>query len=217
MKICWLTLPKAAYPVICTLNAKLILIVHTIMRTNDLGASLPYGSIALFLELVHDRAQAGWEIETLTQVVRQILHDIELCNKYHATSCQWTASDEEEDTASALVGLISVLRELLRELQEYLSAGAKAVQEQHGGVQRHRSIDQLMQEIGAVVDKTALMTLEEQVFAIHAEQKATVLVRGAEYAGKGIKLIDAALGGEQVDAGKGEAVDVRAQEEEEEV
>lgn len=78
---------------------------------------------------------------------------------------------------------------------------------QHGGVQRHDSADDLMQKIGSVVDKTALITLEEQVFAIYGEQKATVLQRGAEYAGEAVELIDAALGGKQLgtDKGKGRA------------
>jgi hypothetical protein len=47
------------------------------------------------------------------------------------------------------------------------------------------------------VDKTALMALEEQVFAIHAEQFATGNCRGADYIGELIDFIDAALGREQ--------------------
>jgi hypothetical protein len=41
------------------------------------------------------------------------------------------------------------------------------------------------------------MTLEEQVFAIHAEQLATGNCRGADYTGELVDLIDAAIRGEQ--------------------
>lgn len=180
------------------------------MRKNDLGAALPYGSLALFLELAHDRAKPGWSASTLTQAVRQILHDVELANKFPATSCHWTVSNEEEEKVAALVGFVSALRALFRELQEYLHKGAQAMQEQHGGVQNHKSIDDLMEKIGAVVDKTALLTLEEQVFAIQGGQGATVLVHGAEIAGKGVKMIDAALGGDQVGIANNEDADARS-------
>ncbi|KAJ8117811.1 hypothetical protein OPT61_g1086 [Boeremia exigua] len=59
---------------------------------------------------------------------------LKLINKFHATSCQWAASDED-DKAAALIDLISALRGLFCELQSYMSQGAKALQEQHGGVQ----------------------------------------------------------------------------------
>lgn len=54
-----------------------------------------------------------------------------------------------------------------------------------------------MQKIASVEDKTALMTLEHQVFSIHSEQKANMLVRAADYAAEGMRLIDAALGAKQ--------------------
>ena len=166
------------------------------MRSNDLGASLPYGSLPLFLEMMHDRAQAKWATKKLETATRQVLHDVQLMNKFPSTSCRWTASDEEEDK-TALVDLLDALRELFRELQQYLADRAEAVQLQHGGVQPHDSINDLMQKIASVVDKTALMTLEEQVFSIHGAQNANVLVRAAEYAAEGVRLIDAALGGKQ--------------------
>ena len=50
-----------------------------------------------------------------------------------------------------------------------------------------------MIKIGYCVDKTALVKLEEQVFAIHAEQLATADGNGANYVGEVIETIDVSL------------------------
>ncbi|KAJ8105692.1 hypothetical protein OPT61_g10027 [Boeremia exigua] len=65
-------------------------------------------------------------------------------------------------------------------------------QEQHGGVQQHESIDKLVQKIGDVVDKTALMALEEEVFAMIAARRGILVVRvWVSYAAWGInKTLD---------------------------
>lgn len=76
-------------------------------------------------------------------------------------------------------------------------ARATELREQHGGVQRHHSIEDLMVKIGNRVDKTALMDLAEQVFAIHAEQLATRDGEGADYIGELVQCIDVALGSGQ--------------------
>jgi hypothetical protein len=57
-------------------------------------------------------------------------------------------------------------------------------------VAKHASIKDLIIKIGNCVDKTALKSLEEQVFAIYAEQLATTNNNGVEYLEKYIGLID---------------------------
>jgi hypothetical protein len=93
---------------------------------------------------------------------------IKIVNKTRYIPSVSTVS-EELDKPQDLVPLISSLRQALCEIKDFLSAQATELQEQHGGVQGHLSIEDLMVKIGNCVDKIALMALEEQVFAIHAE------------------------------------------------
>jgi hypothetical protein len=58
---------------------------------------------------------------------------------------------------------------MLCEFEEYMLDQAKQIREQHGGIEKHLSIDDLMGKIENCVDRTALVALVEQVFAIHAE------------------------------------------------
>jgi hypothetical protein len=62
-----------------------------------------------------------------------------------------------------------VLRQTLCDFEEYMLDQAKQIREQHGGIEKHLSIDDLMGKIENCVDRTALVALVEQVFAIHAE------------------------------------------------
>ncbi|TAQ84708.1 hypothetical protein B7494_g6969 [Chlorociboria aeruginascens] len=76
---------------------------------------------------------------------------------------------------------------------EFFKAQAKELREQHGGVQNHCTIEELMIKIGNCVDKTALKLLEEQVFGIHAEQLATANSNGVKYLEECIDLIERSL------------------------
>lgn len=89
--------------------------------------------------------------------------------------------------------LLSGLRVTLSEIVEFFKAQANELREQHGGVQKHGTIEELMIKIGNCVDRTALKLLEEQVFAIHAEQLATANSNGVKYLEECISLIDRAL------------------------
>lgn len=186
---------QLSYPNICPLDADLIVNLHAAVHIGEMGDDLPYQSLALFLEWAHDRASAGWEMDRLEQVVRQILHDIKIVNKTRCIPSVSTVSEEPDE--QDLVPFITSLRQALCEVKDFLLAQAKELREQHGGVQKHLSIEDLMVKIGNCVDKTALMALEEQVFAIHAEQLATGNGRGADYVDELVRFIDAALGREQ--------------------
>ncbi|KAF2799650.1 hypothetical protein K505DRAFT_230468 [Melanomma pulvis-pyrius CBS 109.77] len=187
---------KVSYPNICSLDADLIVKLHAAIRKVDIGHDLPYQSLTLFLELAHDRSTARWEVERLELVVLKILHDIKIVNKIPFVYPVSTVS-EEQDKSQALVPFITSVRQALCEIKDFLSAQATALRDQHGGVQRHLSIEDLMVKIGNCVDKTALMALEEQVFAIHAEQLATGNSQGAGYISELVGFIDAALGRKQ--------------------
>jgi hypothetical protein len=54
-----------------------------------------------------------------------------------------------------------------------------------------------MTKIGDTVDKTALVALSLQVFAIYSEQLATANARGCGYIDELIAAIDGALGRDQ--------------------
>jgi hypothetical protein len=82
----------------------------------------------------------------------------------------------------------------LVEIQDVLNAQAAELREQHGGIQSHRSLTELVAKTGNAVDKATVMALEEQVFALHAEQLATGDCRGAQYVGKLVSVSNAALG-----------------------
>lgn len=90
--------------------------------------------------------------------------------------------------------MLSGLRVALNDIVDYFKAQATALREQHGGVTNHASVKDLMIKIGNCVDKTALKGLEEQIFAIHAEQLATANSTGVGYIEAFIALINEALG-----------------------
>lgn len=113
-----------------------------------------------------------------------------------------TASYKPLDDAPSADKTVSILStkeeiesraETIEFLVQYWNAQATAIREQHGGVTYHASINDLMIKIGNCVDKTALRCLEEQVFAIHAEQLATANSNGVGYIEACIALIDEAL------------------------
>lgn len=67
------------------------------------------------------------------------------------------------------------------------------LREQHGGMQMHASIEDLMTKHGNVVDKTAFKILSEQLHIIHAEQVAQMNKGAADHLGKLIKVFDEIL------------------------
>ncbi len=174
------------------LNPKLVLELHAALCRTGLGGKLPYKSFVLFLRWGHDRAAAGWGTERLDTVVQAIIHDIGIANEIQNITTTRTVSKLADGT-SDLTPFLSGLRVALNEIIEYFQAQKIALREQHGGVTKHASIEDLMIKIGNCVDKTALKALEEQVFAIHAEQLATANGNGVTYIEKCIVLIDQAL------------------------
>jgi hypothetical protein len=154
------------------LNVDLILDLHAILQGNKkdhvLGDELPYQSLALFLGFSHNRAAPGWDTSALREVVVAILNDVKIVNKHHPFPSMQTPSEEPDESAGQ-VAFILVLRQTLCEIEEYMLDQAKQIREQHGGIEKHLSIDDLMGKIENCVDRTALVALVEQVFAIHAE------------------------------------------------
>lgn len=134
-------------------------------------------------------------MDKLEQVVRQILHDMKIANKTRYIPLVSTVS-EGPDECQALILFVTSLRQALCEIKDFLVAQATQLREQHGGVQKHLSIKDLMVKIGNCIDRTALMTLEEQVFAMHAEQLVTGNGSGADYIDELVRSIDTALGRE---------------------
>jgi hypothetical protein len=131
--------------------------------------------------------------EKLDDVVRAIVHDIGIANEIQEITTTRTVS-KITDGPTDLTPLLSGLRVALNEIVDYFKAQATALREQHGGVTNHASVNDLMIKIGNCVDKTALKGLEEQIFAIHAEQLATANSNGVGYIEACIALINEALG-----------------------
>ncbi|MCJ1435723.1 hypothetical protein MMC27_005098 [Xylographa pallens] len=182
----------AIYPTMPKLDPQLVLELHAALRRTGLGGKLPYKSFIAFLRWSHDRAAAGWDPQRLDAVVEAIIHDIEIADEVQEITTDRTVS-KLTNGPSDLTPLLSGVRVALNEIVEYFRAQSKALREQHGGLAKHASIEELMIKIGNCVDKTALKALEEQVFAIHAEQLATANSNGAKYIQRCIDLIDQAL------------------------
>lgn len=70
-----------SYRNICSLDIELIIKLHIILRTGNMADDLPHQSLSLFLAFAHDRCKADWETDKFEQVVRHILHDINIVNK----------------------------------------------------------------------------------------------------------------------------------------
>jgi hypothetical protein len=174
------------------LDPKLVQELHAALRRTGLGGKLPYQSLIAFLRWGHDRTVAGWDPERVDTVVEAIIHDIGIANEVQGITTTRTVSKVANEITD-FTPLLSGLRVALNEIIEYFKAQLIALREQHGGVNKHMSIEDLMTKIGNCVDKTALKALEEQVFAIHAEQLATANSNGVKYIEKCISLIDQAL------------------------
>jgi hypothetical protein len=155
-----------------------------------LGDRLPYQSLALFLEWAHDRIAADWTKDQIAEAVERILHDIGIVSKARSVSTLSTASNKDVD----MKPFVAAVRQSLCEIRDFLVRQGKEIREQHGGVQTHASIDDLMIKIGECVDKSALVALEAQVFAIHGEQIATANSRGADYIDELVCHIGGVLG-----------------------
>jgi len=139
--------------------------------------------------LCHDRATPGLSAEGFNNLVTEVVHDIKIVNEFE--TCR-TASEIFRDEKST-VQFLSGLRVALQDIVALLKDQATALREQHGGLTTHTSIEDIMNKIGDCVDKTALKSLMEQVFAIHAEQLATSNSNGVGYIEECITLIDQAL------------------------
>jgi hypothetical protein len=177
---------KATYPNICPLDTDLILGLHDAMRKDRSRGDLPYQNLALFLKLSHDRAGPAWKEEilfrkdTLIHVTRQVLKTIKIVNETRYVPPVQTASRENTEQEDPLP-FLSGVRQTLVEIKDFLEQQAVEMREQHGGIQDHSLWEDLMTKIGNCADRTALVALQEQGFAIHAEQLATSNCQGAGY------------------------------------
>jgi hypothetical protein len=174
------------------LYPELVVQLHAALRRTSLGGKLSYESFVAFLRWGHDRAAAGWDPERLDDVVKAILHDISIADEIKEIATSRTVSKLSDGTTD-LTPLLSGLRVALIEIVEFFKAQAKELREQHGGITRHGKIEDLMTKIGDCVDRTALKALEEQVFAIHAEQLASANSNGVTYLEECIGLIEQAI------------------------
>ncbi|KAF4624396.1 hypothetical protein G7Y89_g13775 [Cudoniella acicularis] len=186
------TAVKAINPTMPTLDTALVIDLHAALRRTGLGGRLPYQSFVSFLRWGQDRAAAGWAPDKLDSVVKGIIHDIEISNEVQSITTTRTAS-KLMDGPTNLVPVLSGIRLCLDEIVKYFDAQAKELREQHGGINNHASIDDVMIKIGNCVDRTTLKVLMEEVFAIHAEQLATANSNGVKYVRKIMDLIDKAL------------------------
>jgi len=186
---------KATYPNICPLDTDLILGLHDAMRKDGSGGDLPYQNLALFLKLSHDRAGPAWKEEilfrkdTLIQVTRQVLKTIKDVNETRYVPPVQASSRETTEREDSLP-FLSALRQNLVEIKDFLEQQAVEMREQHGGIQDHSSWEDLMTKISNCVDRTALVSLQEQGFAIHAEQLATSNCHSAEFIRELVDCID---------------------------
>ncbi|KAG4432721.1 hypothetical protein IFR05_011799 [Cadophora sp. M221] len=67
---------------------------------------------------------------------------------------------------------VTGLKGSLESIVSLLERQAAELREQHEGLDTHVSINDIMIKIGIVIDRMALKSLMEQVFAIHGEQLA---------------------------------------------
>lgn len=86
---------------------------------------------------------AGWAPEKFDEVVAATINDIDIYNEIQTITASKTTSklvDGEADLTTFVRGL----RVALGELIQYLKAQHQAIREQHGGIGRHESIEDLI-------------------------------------------------------------------------
>lgn len=91
-----LTTSKDSYRGRCPLDPELIVDMHAALRTSNKGPLLSYQDLALFLELAHNRPNAGWAQNRLEEVVGYIMDDINNVNNTHDQPLDSTASKGED-------------------------------------------------------------------------------------------------------------------------
>ncbi|KAF2011019.1 hypothetical protein BU24DRAFT_472148 [Aaosphaeria arxii CBS 175.79] len=183
-------------PHIRALDAQLITTRHAVLGNANLGSSLPYESLALFLQRAHKRVRVEWDAHKVQQVVEDIIDDIAQDQDVRITLTIRTAPNLPEgsnEDVTALFSLLAGVRKALCGIEQFMQGRAGQLREQHGGVQKHDSMEDLTAKVGNCVDRSALKVLVEQVFAMHAEQLATTNGEGAMLIRKIVKLIDMAL------------------------
>jgi hypothetical protein len=99
----------------------------------------------------------------------------------------------------ALARLVAIARNALRGMHDGLTEQAKQLRAQHGGLDAHQTIDQLMAKMQSTVDLAATERLQEQVMGIHAHQLAASSAQLGEWCGELAKHFTAALKGLQLE------------------
>lgn len=158
----------------------------------NFAGRLPYRSLGLFLELLHDRARGGWNEHPLPDIIEQLLRVIKMVNKYEYLPTV-TAKKDIPMPPQDFRPLVVAIRTAFTEVAKYLREHATAVRDQHGAIREEGSMEEIMQNVGACVDVISLKILAEQVFAIHAEQIAGGNEKGSEMIGNILQIIDVAL------------------------
>ncbi|KAK0125599.1 hypothetical protein ONS96_009434 [Cadophora gregata f. sp. sojae] len=180
---------KLSYPHLTMFDKDQVMDLQRALRRTKTGGLLQYQDFARFLDLCRVRALPGMTNDGLDALVTEVLRDLKIINR--VDTCR-TASEVFHEEKS-MIQFISGLKESLEGIASLLEGQATALREQHGGIDTHISITDIMNKVGNVIDQTALKSLMEQVFAIHGEQMAMSNSVGAKALRECIGLLDQAL------------------------
>lgn len=179
-------------------NASFLKRSHATLRRVIGDQQLAPNCLRFFLECVCDQLPNPNTLQPIEDAVRFSLH---LCSIHaRCTYVPMAPPASKSDThVDALARLVAVARNALRGMHDGLTEQAKQLRAQHGGLDAHQTIDQLMAKMKSTVDLAATERLQEQVMGIHAHQLAASSAQLGEWCGELAKHFTAALNGLQLE------------------
>lgn len=80
----------------------------------------------------------------------------------------WTTSEDSQMSKGDFRLLLSCVKNIIEQTDKYIQDSAQALADQHGGILRHGSLEDLMGKLGNAVDIAEAQSYWEQLGAFHA-------------------------------------------------
>ncbi|EPE35504.1 hypothetical protein GLAREA_11203 [Glarea lozoyensis ATCC 20868] len=160
---------QKTYPELPLMKKEVVNSLHQSLCRTGLGPKLPYKFLIQFLRFGHERVETrDMNDNSVDQVVESTLKDISIWAEMETLQRTPAKCVDQRRSLEFLGGICNELKDVVA----FLERQAQALREQHGGLTMHKSVEELSAKIGQCAGAAALQLLEEQWFALHADQMA---------------------------------------------
>lgn len=181
-----------------TIDSWLIGIVHDILSSEDveeqekeqnteaakLGEKLPMRSIGFFLEMCHNKITSPQlHRDLMVDLVKAALAAAEIDARHSSNTIPadllsfWATSKDEtkELNQAEMRMLLCYIRDYAGSIETMLRKVTDSLIEQHGGILQYASMRELLNKVTSSTDTGALLSLMEQIGALHGTTCAAKL------------------------------------------